>query len=67
MSDHPDSQVSHRDKNVPWYNEYLEDLNPGTRELLESYSEIPQDQILPHIYKVVRRLQAEVVLHDRIA
>ena len=55
MADHPDKQVGERDKGVPWYtkDEELQDLSPSTKELLQSYSGISEDQILPHIYKVV--------------
>lgn len=53
MTDSSDRQIGDRDRSVPWYNEHLEKLSDGTRELLENYSGIPKDQVLPHIYKVV--------------
>ena len=53
MSDHPDTQIGGRDKNVPWWSDELQELSPSTKELLMSYSGISSDQVLPHIYKVV--------------
>jgi len=62
MTDKPDRQIGDRDRSVPWYNERLEELNDGTRELLESYSGIPKDQVMPHIYKVVCHHFSKVIL-----
>lgn len=53
MSDHKDQQVGDRDKSVRWYTNTLEDVSSGTQELLENYSKIPKDQIIPHCLKVV--------------
>ncbi|KAK8214704.1 hypothetical protein M8818_002284 [Zalaria obscura] len=51
-----DFQVGTRDKSVPWYTSSVKDVSEGTRELLEKYSHIPRDQIIPHILKVVSTL-----------
>lgn len=45
--------VGSRDKNVPWYDEVLENLSPQTRALLEGYSGIAPDEVLNHVYRVV--------------
>lgn len=47
------SLVGSRDKNVRWYKPTLETLSLATRNLLEAYSKIPEDQVIPHIYEVV--------------
>lgn len=54
MPDHSDAQVSSRNKDVSWYSSDIGELSPATKELLHSYSGIPEDQIIPHILKVVR-------------
>lgn len=43
-----------RSTKLPWYIESCEDkLTPSMRKLLEEYSHIPADEVVPHIYKVV--------------
>lgn len=36
-----------------WFKAEL-DLSDSTRKVLEEYSKIPSDQILPHVYAIVR-------------
>lgn len=37
---------------LPWYVKDLVDLQPKTRELFETYSKIPSDDVVPHITKI---------------
>src|ERR1700761_8860185 len=47
-------KIETRDKDVPWYNPSLDQkLAASTRELLETYSKIPADQVENHVYKIV--------------
>ncbi|TKA70679.1 hypothetical protein B0A49_04383 [Cryomyces minteri] len=51
-----------RDTDVPWYSKELENLSDPTRKLLQTYSGIAPDQIIPHIYKVdIRKLVSDGV------
>ena len=34
--------------------EDVKDINPEARKLLETYSNIPADQVFPHVLKLVR-------------
>jgi hypothetical protein len=36
-----------------WYNTELEEVPQDMQKLLENYSEIPPDEVLPHIIEVV--------------
>lgn len=36
-----------------WYTNEPPDLKPATREILEKYSKIPPDQVIPHIQAIV--------------
>ena len=40
-------------KDVPWYFKELADLSPACRELFESYSHIPPEEVDSHIYELV--------------
>jgi SAM-dependent methyltransferase len=44
--------VGSRDKTVAWYNPKLENLPEQTRELLKTYSQIPEERIEAHIHEV---------------
>jgi hypothetical protein len=46
-------QVGSRAKDVPWYNPTLGTLKAPTKELFEKYCNIPSDQVVAHITKVV--------------
>ncbi len=37
---------------LPWYNKELVDLEPKTRELFETYSKVPSDEVVPHITQI---------------
>ena len=52
----PDGQakVDQYSKDVPWYHKELGDLSPACRELLENYSHIPADEVIPHVLELVR-------------
>lgn len=63
MADHSDPAVNARDTNVPWYTETLDNLSDATRELLETYSKIPADDVVPHIYRVVSLIDCDIVQH----
>ena len=55
MSDRPEIKQSLRGsegKNIPWYEQDLESLEEPARRLLETYSHIPFDQVIPHILAV---------------
>jgi SAM-dependent methyltransferase len=49
--------VGSRDKTVAWYNPKLENLPEETKELLKTYSQIPEGEIEAHVHKVVSNLQ----------
>lgn len=56
QTDIPDAaaKIGSRDKNVPWYIPSLDEkLIPSTRELFESYSKIPANEVENHVYKIV--------------
>ena len=48
-----DKGVGTRDKTVEWYNTSLDDISDSTRDVLENYSKIPSDQVIPHCLKIV--------------
>ncbi|KAL2353590.1 hypothetical protein BJ546DRAFT_1113332 [Cryomyces antarcticus] len=50
-SDEPSTMLT-RDISVSWYSKELENLSDPTRKLLQTYSGIAPDQVIPHIYKV---------------
>jgi hypothetical protein len=37
---------------MPWYVKELTDLEPATRKLFETYSNVPSDEVVSHIKKV---------------
>lgn len=45
--------VGSRDKSVAWYQPTLSTLPDETKELLKTYSRIPEGEIEAHIYRVV--------------
>jgi hypothetical protein len=48
------AKIASREKDVPWYNPNLgNNLGKSARELLESYSKIPDGEIEAHVYKIV--------------
>lgn len=49
-----DQQVESRSTQVPWYTADLETISEPARQLLETYSKIPPDQVIPHIIRIVR-------------
>ena len=51
----PSPQVGTRSKEVRWYTPTLETLDTPARELLEQYSEIPSEKVIPHITEVRER------------
>ena len=56
QTDIPDApkKIDNRDKDVPWYNPNLgQKLGDSARELLESYSKIPADDVEDHVYRIV--------------
>jgi hypothetical protein len=55
-TDIPDAlaKIDNRDKDVLWYNPNLgKKLGDSARELLESYSKIPAEDVENHVYKIV--------------
>lgn len=47
------SDVKSREKDVHYYTADLETVNEPARRLLEKYSGIPPDQVVPHILEIV--------------
>ncbi|MCJ1391923.1 hypothetical protein MMC18_004790 [Xylographa bjoerkii] len=45
-------RVGDRNKDVPWYSEELEGVGPAAREVLEKYSKIPPEQVVPHVLEI---------------
>ncbi|MCJ1398105.1 hypothetical protein MMC11_001302 [Xylographa trunciseda] len=45
-------QVGDRSKDVPWYSAELEAVGPAARELLEEYSKIPPEEVVPHVLAI---------------
>lgn len=37
---------------LPWYTKDLVELEPKTRELFETYSKVPSDEVVPHIKSI---------------
>ena len=55
-TDIPDAEtkIANREKDVPWYNPHLgKKLGDSVRELLETYSKIPAEDVEDHVYKIV--------------
>jgi hypothetical protein len=50
-------KIGSRDKSVGWYTPTLENLTEPQRDLLENYSHITPDRVIPHILEVVGRLR----------
>lgn len=46
-------EVKARGKDVHWYRTDLETINEPARLLLEKYSRIPSDEVIPHVLKMV--------------
>jgi len=53
-----------RDKDVGWYDKGEPNISQATRTLLEKYSKIPPDQVIPHLMKTVCRLDMYVLVGD---
>ena len=47
-------EIGTRDKSVGWYTPTLENISEAQRDLLENYSHIAPDRVIPHILEVVR-------------
>lgn len=45
--------VGTQDRSVDWFQDELEDIDPQARSVLETYSKIPSDQVIPHVLKIV--------------
>lgn len=46
-------KVGTRDKSVGWYTPTLDNVSDVQRDLLENYSHIKPDRVIPHILEVV--------------
>lgn len=46
-------QIKARGKDVHWYKADIGPVSEPARQLLENYSRIPPDQVIPHIAQVV--------------
>ena len=51
----PEEQTpkSHQQSKVSWYTEDVRSIPSEARDLLESYSKIPSDQVIPHVLSLV--------------
>lgn len=49
------AQVKARGKDVRWYKTDIDTISEPARQLLETYSGIAPDQVIPHILAVVCR------------
>jgi len=49
----PSYGLATRDKSVPWYKADIGEIPKPARELLEKYSGIASDRVVPHVYEVV--------------
>jgi hypothetical protein len=47
-------RMGSRDKRVGWYTPTLENVSDVQRDLLETYSNVQPDRVIPHILEVVR-------------
>lgn len=47
-------KIGSRDKSVGWYTPTLENVSEAQRDLLENYSHIEPDRVIPHILEIVR-------------
>jgi hypothetical protein len=45
---------SHDPHKLPWYEPELTEVQPKAREILENYSNIPPDEVVQHVNKLVR-------------
>ena len=54
----PDSSIKKEASSNPeekaWYTKDVTMISPEARQLLESYSRIPPDQVIPHVLNLVR-------------
>jgi hypothetical protein len=51
-------RMGSRDKRVGWYTPTLDNISDAQRDLLENYSKIAPDCVIPYILQVVRILQS---------
>ena len=48
-----DLRMGSRDKRVGWYTATLDNVSDVQRDLLENYSKIPAERVIPHILEIV--------------
>jgi hypothetical protein len=46
--------IGSRSRDVGWYLKDLSDVKPSARDLLENYSKIPPEDVVKHVYEIVR-------------
>jgi len=49
----PASQIGSKDKSVAWYDKTFSGVPADARELLETYSQIPPDEVESHVLLIV--------------
>lgn len=49
----PASQIGSKEKSVAWYDKTFSGVPADARELLETYSQIPPDQVESHVLSIV--------------
>ena len=50
----PRLKIGSRDKSVGWYQPTLDNITEAQRDLLEKYSHLAPDDVIPHILEIVR-------------
>ncbi|KAI5276330.1 hypothetical protein E4T47_00754 [Aureobasidium subglaciale] len=45
--------VGTRNRSVDWFQDELEDVNPQARSVLETYCNIPSDEVVPHVLNII--------------
>jgi hypothetical protein len=46
--------ISKPTRHNQWYDEDLTEVNPQIRSLLETYSKVPPERVVPHVNAIVR-------------
>ena len=57
-------KIGSRDKSVGWYTPTLENITEVQRDLLENYSHVAPDRVIPHILEVVGRLRLFLIIRS---
>ena len=50
-------------RRIKWFSEDPPPIKPETREVFEKYSKIPPDNVVPHVYAIVRPIPFLIYLY----